>query len=290
MERADMAGADMNWNTPWRGILVTLCGVLAWPVHAGEIGLQLYSLRHQLADNQPEAIAQVRAWGFQVVEGAGGLDPDGSRALKAQLDANGLTLVSVGTSFEELHDQPEAVVERARVFGAKLAMLAWIPHDGARGFTLEDAQDAVEVLNRAGALLAQQGITLQYHLHGYEFMPHGEGTLADYMITGVTDAQFQMDVFWIKQGGADPVALLQKYPGRFVSLHLKDREPGTPDSTDGQADDDSNVVLGSGDVGIAAVLEEARRQGIRYWFIEDESSRVLEQIPLSLEYLESLPH
>jgi sugar phosphate isomerase/epimerase len=106
----------------------------------------------------------------------------------------------------------------------------------------------------------------------------------------VTDAQFQMDVFWIKQGGADPVALLQKYPGRFVSLHLKDREPGTPDSTDGQADDDSNVVLGSGDVGIAAVLEEARRQGIRYWFIEDESSRVLEQIPLSLEYLESLPH
>ena len=78
--------------------------------------------------------------------------------------------------------------------------------------------------------------------------------MLDHMLRNVTEAQFQMDVFWIRQGGGDPVALLQQYPGRFVSLHLKDRLPGTPDSSDGRADDDSNVVLGSGDVGIAVSL------------------------------------
>jgi len=82
--------------------------------------------------------------------------------------------------------------------------------------------------------------------------------------------------------------LLQRYPGRWTSLHLKDRLPGTPDSPDGRADDETNVVLGTGDVDIAAVVAEARRQGIHWFFIEDESAQVLTQVPESLAYLESL--
>jgi len=204
------------------------------------------------------------------------------------LRTNGLRLVSVGTSYEELRDNPVAAVNKARYYGAKLAMFAWIPHDEETGFTIDDARNAIDVLNSAGRLLKDNGITLQYHLHGYEFRPYDDGTVFDVMAEGVTHAQFQMDVFWVRQAGVDPVALLRKYPGRFVSLHLKDRAPGTPDSDNGRADDDSNVVLGQGDVGIAAVIEEARHQGIRYYFIEDESSRVLEQVPESLRYLDSL--
>jgi sugar phosphate isomerase/epimerase len=181
-----------------------------------------------------------------------------------------------------------AVVYKARYFGSRFATFYWIPHDGKKGFTIEDAKAAVDVINKAGKILKQNGITLQYHAHGYEFLPHGNGTILDYMLVNTKHAAFQMDVFWMKQGGMDPTALLKKYPGKFLSLHLKDRKKGTKNSTDGKADVEANVVLGTGDVGIADVVAEAKKQGIRYFFLEDESSRVMSQVPQSIQYLKQL--
>jgi len=71
-------------------------------------------------------------------------------------------------------------------------------------------------------------------------------------------------------------------------LHLKDRLKGTPNSKDGSGDKESNVILGEGDVGIASVVAEAKKQGIRYFFLEDESSRVMQQIPKSIAFLNEL--
>ena len=97
-----------------------------------------------------------------------------------------------------------------------------------------------------------------------------------------------MDVFWVKHPGQDPVALLKKYPKRFLMLHLKDRKPGTLGNQDGRAPDETNVVLGEGDVGIAAVMKQAKKNGIKYYFIEDESPKAVEQIPQSLAFLRKL--
>ena len=99
---------------------------------------------------------------------------------------------------------------------------------------------------------------------------------------------FQMDVFWIKNPGQDPVALLKKYPTRWKSLHLKDRRIGTPNNPNGRQDKETNVVLGTGDVGIAEIMKTAKKIGIKHYFIEDESSRALEQVPASVAYLKSL--
>jgi sugar phosphate isomerase/epimerase len=101
-------------------------------------------------------------------------------------------------------------------------------------------------------------------------------------------ANFEMDVFWIKHPGQDPVALLKKYPNRFLLMHLKDRRPGTPGNQEGKADVESNVVLGSGDIGIAEIMREAPRAGVKHYFIEDESSRSEQQVPESLAFLRSL--
>jgi sugar phosphate isomerase/epimerase len=98
----------------------------------------------------------------------------------------------------------------------------------------------------------------------------------------------ELDVFWIKQAGQDPLALLKKYSSRFVLVHLKDRKIGTQASNNGNGDLESNVVLGTGDVGIADIMREAKRLGIKHYFIEDESSNAEEQLPKSLAYLKSL--
>jgi sugar phosphate isomerase/epimerase len=173
--------------------------------------------------------------------------------------------------------------------GAVYVVCFWIPHSGNE-FGIAEINKAVEVFNRAGQVLKSQGLQLCYHPHGYEFRPYQNGTLFDVLVAQTNPAyfNFEMDVFWVKHPGQDPVALLRKYPNRFLLMHLKDRQAGTPGNANGQADVESNVVLGAGDVGIAEVMKAARATGVQHFFIEDESSRAEQQIPKSLAYLKSL--
>ncbi|MBL7875218.1 MAG: sugar phosphate isomerase/epimerase [Cyclobacteriaceae bacterium] len=255
---------------------------------AQQIGLQLYSLRNQIPKDVPGSLALVSKWGIKEIEGGGtyGLTQEEFNALCKK---NNLKMISIGVGFDELEKDPAAVAAKAKQFGAKYVMCSWIPHTGD-DFTLADTEKAISVFSNAGKVLTAQGISFCYHIHGYEFRPYEDGTLFDLMVRKL-DAQyvnFEMDVFWVKHPGQDPVALLKKYPGRFPLMHLKDRKPGTPDSQSGHADVETNVVLGTGDVGIKEIMKIARQVGVKHFFIEDESSYAVEQIPQSLTFLKSL--
>lgn len=252
------------------------------------VGLQLYSFRDAFANDVPGTMAKVRQMGFREIETAGtyGLSLPAYRQL---LDQNGLKAVSTGASFEDLATNIPKVVAEAKAVGAKYVVCTWIPHFGDQ-FTAFDVEKAIDVFNTAGSLLAENGLTFCYHNHGYEFQTYKDGTFFDYMAENLDPkfVNFEMDVFWVKEPGYDPVALLQKYPKRFLLMHLKDRKPGTPDSNTGHADVESNVTLGQGDVGIAAIMKQARKSGVKHFFIEDESSRAMQQVPASVSYLEGL--
>ncbi len=254
-----------------------------------KIGLQLYSLRNQFKTDVPGTLAKIKEWNITFIEGGGtyGLPIE---EFKALLKQNDLTMISVGAGFEELEKDPQAVAANAKAFGAKYVMCAWVPHKTG-GFTMEEATKAIDVFNRAGRILHDQGLKFVYHPHGYEFRPQGDGTMFDYIIkrTDPRYVNYEMDVFWVKHPGQDPVELLNKYPSRFVLMHLKDRAPGTRGNQEGTAPDETNVVLGKGDVGIKEVMDAARRLNfVKYYFIEDESPDVVEQIPQSLLYLKSI--
>ena len=254
-----------------------------------DIGLQLYSLRNQFKTDVPGTLNMIQSWGIREIEGGDtyGLSVE---EFKSLLKENKLRIVSVGADYNELKNDPQSVVENAKKFGAKYVVCFWIPHPDDNEFTLEHMQEAMKVFTTAGKVLADNGLSLCYHPHGYEFRPYGEGTLFDYLVNN-TDPRylnFEMDVFWVKHPGQDPVALLKKYPKRFLLMHLKDRQHGTPGNQNGRADVETNVVLGSGDVGIAEIMKEAKKAGVKHYFIEDESSRSTTQIPQSLAYLKSL--
>jgi sugar phosphate isomerase/epimerase len=269
-------------------LLVVFFLYISYASYSQEIGLQLYSLRNQFAKDVPGTMAKIKSYGIKEIEigDTYGLSFPEFIKLIAQ---NQLQVISYGTDFERLMNFPQSVADDARAYGAKFVVCYWIPHKGDT-LTLEDINRAAAVFNKAGKVLAQNGLLLCYHPHGYEFQPHEKGTLFDYMVD-TFDARYvylQMDVFWIKQAGQDPVALLKRYANRWIMLHLKDRKPGTPDSKNGRVDIESNVTLGKGDVGIDAIMKEAKAIGIKHYFIEDESSRAEEQIPQSLSYLKSL--
>lgn len=204
------------------------------------------------------------------------------------LAVNQLTVLSYGTSSEKLQNSPQAVVDEARAYGARYVVCYGLPHEG--GFQKIDVDKSAEMLNQAGKIMAQNGLLLCYQPRGHEFSVLENGTAFDYLASRLDQrfVYFQMDVFWIKQAGQDPVSLLKKYPTRFVLMHLKDRKHGTTNSTNGQADPETNVALGSGDVGISEIMQTARELGIQYVFIEDESSRAETQVPRSLAFLKSL--
>lgn len=255
-------------------------------VLAQEVGLQLYSLRNQFKEDIPSTLKLINDWGITVLEGGDSYGMP-EEEFKGLLAKNNLKVVSVGAGFNDLANAPEEVVKKAKSYGATYVMCAWIPHDG-NNFDISDTQKAVEVFNRAGKILRDNGIKLTYHAHGFEFRPYKDGTLFDYMAQNAKYFDFEMDVYWVHHGGEDPLKLLKKYPSKFILLHLKDMEKGTKKDNTGHADVETNVVLGTGEVDIAGVVAEAKKLGIKYMFIEDECSRVVEQVPKSLRYLEGL--
>lgn len=263
-------------------------------VRAQKIGIQMGSMRQMMSEGMPAVIAKLKELGITEIEGGGGRGMDRA-AFRKLAEENGIDIVATGAGFEFLQnkDSLQKVIANAKALGAENVICYWIPHDGDN-FTFADMKKGVEVFNAAGKILKENGLGLWYHAHGYEFREYseGKGTLFEYMMekTNPEYVNFQMDVFWIKNPGQDPVALLKKYPARWKSLHLKDRRIGTPNNPNGRQDKETNVVLGTGDVGIAAVMKTAMQIGIKHYFIEDESSRALEQVPQHVKFLKGLKY
>jgi sugar phosphate isomerase/epimerase len=272
-------------------MIAILCMLPFTDVAAQRIGMQMGSLR-ELSREDPElAYAKMKELGIREAEGGIRSGTD-LVAYKKQLKKYKIKLIATGASFDRLEneDSLKVIIKNAKSMNTQYIICYWIPHDGDN-FTFENAKRGVEVFNAAGKTLRENGLTLSYHAHGYEFQPYeGEGTLFNYLMDHTNPAyvSFQMDVFWIKNPGQDPVALLKQYPDRWKSLHLKDRRIGTANNLNGRQDKETNVVLGTGDVGIEAVVKTARELGIKHYFIEDESSRALEQVPKSIAYLRSI--
>lgn len=272
--------------------LVLGCVTFTWPssietVPRKSVGLQLYSLRDQFKKDVAQTLDQVRAFGVTNVELAGtyGVAPE---KFKEQLDARRIKAVSGHFPYEQCRDDIEAVAREAKLLGLEYAGCAWIPHKDP--FDEKTCREAAAVFNRAGEALAKHGIKFFYHTHGYEFLPYRDGTLFDLLMAATKPeyVRIEMDVYWIVHPGQDPVKLLEKYGKRFELMHVKDMKRGTPGGFTGQSDVTNNVALGEGIIDWPSVFRAAKKAGVKWYFIEDESPTSVAQIPQSLRYLETL--
>ena len=208
---------------------------------------------------------------------------------KKLCDERGISIPGTGAGYEQLVNGTDSVIYRAKEMGAKYVMTAWIPHKTG-SFNFENAKKAVEDFNVVGKKLKEAGLTFCYHAHGYEFWPHENGTLMDYIINNTNPeyVSFEMDLLWVQFGGGDPVQLLKKYGNRWKLVHLKDLRKGAKKDMTGLTGPENNVALGEGEIDIPGVLREANKIGIKHFFIEDESDSPLINIPKSIAYLKSL--
>ncbi len=276
-----------------------LAAALCVPVYASDaarqplseqLGLQLYSIRASFSQDPFATMDLVAKYGIKEVETAGtaNMAPE---AFRAELEKRGLRIAASHVQYNALRDNFDKVLAELKALGAPYAVVPWIPHEGQ--FDHAAAEKAAADFARWGEALAPHGIKFAYHPHGYEF---GGGKMGDdspfdrmARITAGKNVYFEMDVFWVVHGGADPLALLEKYRGRWMGFHVKDIRRGAPIGlTNGRAPAEDKVIVGTGQVDWPALLRAARAQGVRHFFLEDESTDPLKNIPLSLVYLRAL--
>ncbi|MDB5134630.1 MAG: sugar phosphate isomerase/epimerase [Mucilaginibacter sp.] len=257
------------------------------PLFTGSIGVQAYTYRNSFPNSVVATLDTIKALGITEMEGP---NPKNSipEEFKKLLNERNITMPSIGIDYNTIVKDPEAAVKLAKVFGSKYIMVAWIPH--GKTFTIDDAKKAVDDFNTVGKILKDNGITLCYHNHGYEFGQYGDGTLFDYIAqnTNPQYVSFEMDVLWAFHGGADPAKLLYKYKGRWKLMHLKDIRKGIANDLTGGTDTKNDVALGTGQINIPEVLKAAKAVGIEHYFIEDESPNHAAQIPVTIAYVKSL--
>lgn len=259
-------------------------------------GLQLYSLRELAKVDLAKSLDLTKAWGVVDVEtaGTGGLAVE---EFKAMLDARGLKPVSMHAGAERLNKEIDQVIHEAKVLGAATIVCPWYPHDRGK-FDAETGRKASADFNRWGAAIKAAGLQYVYHPHGFEFAltgGAGDERVFDQMMAAIDPklVKFQMDVFWVYHAGVDPIALMKKYPGAWVSLHLKDMRRGalrapSPGVAPESAPPTDKVVVGTGEIDWPGLLAEAAAQGVKSTFVEDESLNPVENIPQSLAYLRGL--
>lgn len=263
------------------------------------IGLELYSFRNEMAKDRPGTLAKIKAMGINEVELAGYYDQTPEQ-IKAELQRAGLTPTGALFDFARFQNDVDGIIREAKLFGLKGVGCAWIPH--LRLFTKADAEKGAAVFNAAGEKLRANGIRFYYHAHGYEFRPAVDaavagadgkldGTLFDYMAKLMKPglADFQIDVYWALHGGEQPAQLLRRYPGRIISLHLKDMAWGQPTGLyTGGAPISNDCIHGKGQQNFKAILQAAQQTGVQTLYIEDENLNAINQVPQSLTYLRSL--
>lgn len=253
------------------------------------IGVQLYSVRNELNADLAGTLRAVREAGFERVE-TYSLHDMTVADYRALLDDSGLVAGSMHAPYERVANDIGAVAQEAHALGSPWVAVAWIPHDGE--FSVDHIDQAIADFTAAGEALRSEGLRFAYHCHGYEFRPAEQGgTLFDRFMErtepGVVDVE--MDVFWVKWPGFDPVALIEKYPGRFPLYHMKDMREGTElGDLSGHAPLDTNVPLGQGMIDLRAIVQAAEVSGVEEYIIEYEYEDALISIEQGLEYLQSL--
>jgi sugar phosphate isomerase/epimerase len=273
--------------------LILLLGGAALPAIAQEAtGIQLWSVRDQAKADLDKALDLVAGWKFKEVETAGtyGLSAE---AFAQKLKQHHLKAVSAHYGYDRLTTDLSGVIAEAKTLGVKSVVCPILPHKD-RKFDADYAHEVAKKFNEFGRAFKAAGIRFGYHTHGFEFVPvPGSTTETSFdILVKETEPElvtFEMDVFWVWITGTKPEQLLERYPHRWSLVHLKDIRKGVElGGLSGSAPATDNVAVGSGQIPWATLIPLFKKVGVEHFFIEDETTDPVQNIPVSLAYLKSL--
>ena len=246
------------------------------------IGLQLYTVRQELANDPKGTIRAVAEIGYEGVEGG---PPAGmsNRDYLSLLSDCGLRLIGGGTSSAALRENLQEVVERCHELGINRLMTGI---GGELRKADGDWKRVVAELGEGCVKAAEAGLQVLYHNHAFEFETKVDGMYGlDYLLSAIPASAIgaELDTYWVQTGGEDPVAYIRKYAGRLPHLHIKDRAAPPADETCPFAE------VGHGILDWDSIFTAAEAAGVEWYIVEqDRCTRPpLESARLSFTYLKS---
>lgn len=273
MQRRDFVAAGASLLTA--GCLSSR--VYSSPFSLQPLGLQLYTVRDLMQRDFDGTLRAVAAAGYTQVEFAGYFDRTPAQ-VRSALSAAGLTAPAAHVDGDLMINRWAEAVERAGAVGHRYVVIAWIPQQMRN--SLDDWRRIAELLNRCGEMAGSAGIQLGFHNNDYVF-PVTEGRVPYDVLLEATDpalVKMEMDIYWTRKAGQDPLAYFARWPGRFPMLHIKDLDAA------------GNMVdVGQGIIDWRAIIARRAAAGTEHFFVEhDEPQNPLQSIAASYRYLRTL--
>ncbi len=247
------------------------------------IGLQLYSVRSDMETDPQGTLKKVASIGYKNLETANYADGNvhgmAPKEFKTFINDLGMKLSSAhlgGPQYspdkkDEAMDWWKKAIEDHKSMGAKYVIKPSMPIPK----TLAELDEWCEYYNAIGSLAGKSGMQFGFHNHAREFEEIEGKVMYDYMIehTDAKNVCYELDVYWSKKGGFDAVHYLNKYPGRFPILHIKDEKE-----------------LGeSGEIDYEPIFKAAYDQGLKTFFVEVEKYNYepIESVQKSYAFLDN---
>jgi sugar phosphate isomerase/epimerase len=243
------------------------------------IALQLYTVREKAAQDLDATLAQVAEIGYRAVELAGFYGRTASE-MRSRLDAHGLKAASAHIPLKDFEINPTQVFADLHTLGCEYAIVPFVPPELRQ--TSSQFEQLAATLNRLAGLAQAENLVFGYHNHAFEFAPVDGTSLWDVLIAKTDPAlvNLELDLYWVSIGGTDPLELLQKYPGRFPLLHMKDM-------ADSPARED--LPVGEGVLPWRKIIDQAQSTNTAWYIAEMDNPRdAFEDVKTSFQSLRKL--
>lgn len=241
------------------------------------IALQLYTVRDETARDFTGTLRSVAAMGYRAVEFAGYGDLPAAQ-LRDLLDETGMRAASSHVRFARLDEALDEEIAYCKAIGCSSIVLPWLAPEQRDPKAIDRLADK---LTNWGRRCHEQGVSLSYHNHDFEFVTADGMTLLDRLLDATDPALvgLEFDIYWAVFAGADPQAVLQLHRGRVPLIHAKDMTP-----------ERRFTEVGSGVLDWHTLIAAAREAGARWFIVENDQPELpsLESARRSLDYLRSL--
>lgn len=240
----------------------------------------MYTLRDATAADFQGTFEKVAKIGYHGVEfaGFGGLN---ATQIRKMLDGLGLKCAGAHEGVEHLQNDFNAVVDFHTEIGSKFVTIPSLPEELRK----DEAgwKKTAGMLDELGAKYREKGLQLSYHNHAFEFTKYGEQYGLDLLYANAAPENLhaEIDTYWVKYGGEDPVAYLKRYSNRLSLVHLKDMA-GTPER--------EYCEIGEGILDIPGLFKAAEGAGTKWMIVEQDTCKrpPLESVKLSFENMKKL--
>lgn len=246
------------------------------------IALQIYSIRDQLTTKKDfiSSMKKLAKIGYTAIELAGVSAELTDDEIRLICDEAGLKIISAHIVMDAFDADFKGTVKKLKTWGAKMVAMpvppAWVRESG-------DYKKYAKLSDELGAELAEEGITLSYHNHSFEFQKYdgklGIETL--YKKSSSKHLKAQLDLCWVQRGGGCPVNYIKKYADRMPTIHFKDFMIVNNDLW--------LAPVGEGNLDWDNIIDATLKAGVKYIIVEqdDTHGEPFESVKSSYKFLSS---